>query len=170
MQVVLLERVEKLGQMGDVVKVKPGYARNFLLPKKKAIRATKANLSHFETQRVQLEAVNLKRREDAQHVADKMNDVFVTLIRQASESGQLYGSVRSNDISSVLCEAGYTVNRTQVSVYSPIKTIGTHKAKVSLHPEVSIDVTLVISRSAEQAEVALAAAKQETAVPAPAAE
>lgn len=162
MQVVLLERVEKLGQMGDLVNVKPGYARNFLLPKKKALRATKGNLAHFETQRIQLEAANLKRREDAQHVASKMDDVYVTLIRQASETGQLYGSVRSSDIASGLIDGGYTVTRSQVSLYSPIKTIGAHKAKVTLHPEVSVDVTLIVSQSIEQAEVMLETAKQKT--------
>jgi large subunit ribosomal protein L9 len=153
MEVILLERVEKLGQMGQVVKVKPGYARNYLLPQKKAQRATKANLALFETQRVQLEAMNLERRKDAQQVADKMNDVTVVVIRQAGETGVLYGSVAARDIAEALTEAGYTVSRKQVSIETPIKTLGLSKVRVVLHPEVSVGVTVNVARSTEEAEL-----------------
>jgi large subunit ribosomal protein L9 len=149
---VLLQRVEKLGQMGDVVKVKPGYARNFLLPQKKALRATKANLSRFEEQRAQLEAQNLKRREEAERVAERVGGLSVVIIRQAGESGGLYGSVSSRDISDACTAGGLTINRTQVILNNPIKTLGLTKITVSLHPEVTIPVTVNVARSAEEAE------------------
>ena len=151
MQVILLERVENLGMIGQLVSVKPGYARNFLLPKKKALRATKDNLAYFESQRSQLEATNLKRKEEAEFASKKMENVRVTLVRQASETGHLYGSVRSSDIADALKEVGYTIARTQVQLISPIKTIGTHNARVVLHPEVFITIGVVVARSAEEA-------------------
>ena len=138
MQVILMERIEKLGQMGDVVTVKPGYARNFLLPQGKARRATKANLDRFEQQRVQLETENLERRGEAEKVGAKLKDLVVTLIRQAGESGQLYGSVNTHDLAAEITEAGYTVARNQISLDGVIKATGLHQVKIRLHPEVSV--------------------------------
>lgn len=158
MEVILLERIEKLGQMGDVVKVKPGFARNFLLPQKKALRANKGNLAFFEQQRVQLEALNLKRRDEAQAVAVKMDGLSVLMVRQAGEGGQLYGSVSGRDVADAIKEAGYTVERRQVNLDSPIKTLGSYPVRVSLHPEVSVTVTITVARSQEEAERAAAAA------------
>jgi len=155
MQVILLERVEKLGQMGQTVNVKPGYARNYLLPKKKALRATESNLKHFESQRVQLEAHNLNRRGEAEQVAKKMANLMVTLIRQASEVGQLYGSVRVQDISQAIQTAGYTVDKTQLILTVPIKTLGMHKAKLMLHPEVEVLITVQVAQSEEEANAQL---------------
>lgn len=151
-ELILLQRVEKLGQMGDVVKVKPGYARNFLLPEKKAIRANKANREHFEQQRSQLEAQNLKRREEAERVAERVGGLSVVIIRQAGESGSLYGSVTPRDISDACTAAGLTVNRQQVVLEHPIKLLGLTKVRVVLHPEVSITVTANVARSPEEAE------------------
>ena len=152
MQVILLERIEKLGQMGDVVNVKPGYARNFLLPQKKALRATDENIAVFESQRTQLEAENLKRRTDAEAVAGKMDDASIVVIRSAGDSGQLYGSVSSRDIAAGLTEAGYTVNRSQVLVDRPIKEIGIHDIRIVLHPEVSVTAHVNVARSQEEAD------------------
>ena len=148
---ILLERVEKLGQMGQVVKVKPGYARNYLLPQKKAMRATKDNLAYFETQRAQLEATNLQRKAKAGEVAARMGKVSVVLIRQAGESGQLYGSVSARDIAEAVTAAGYTVNNQQIVLDRPIKTLGLHPVRVMLHPEVSVTVTANIAQSEEGA-------------------
>jgi len=148
---ILLERVEKLGQMGQVVKVKPGYARNYLLPQKKAMRATKDNLAYFETQRAQLEATNLQRKAEAGEVAARMGKVSVVLIRQAGESGQLYGSVSARDIAEAVTAAGYTVNNQQIVLDRPIKTLGLHPVRVMLHPEVSVTVTANIAQSEEGA-------------------
>jgi large subunit ribosomal protein L9 len=148
---ILLERVEKLGQMGQVVKVKPGYARNYLLPQKKAMRATKDNLAYFETQRAQLEATNLQRKAEAGEVAAGMGKVSVVLIRQAGESGQLYGSVSARDIAEAVTAAGYTVNNQQIVLDRPIKTLGLHPVRVMLHPEVSVTVTANIAQSEEGA-------------------
>lgn len=153
MQIILLQRVEKLGQMGDVVEVTNGYARNFLLPQKKALRASKANLELFQSQKVHLEAENLKRRDEAEAVAKKMTNVSITMIRQASETGHLYGSVRNADIADMLKSDGYGIGRGQVQLDAPIKTLGIHKARVVLHPEVSIYVGVVVSRSEEEAVV-----------------
>jgi large subunit ribosomal protein L9 len=154
MDVILLQRIEALGQMGDVVKVKPGYARNFLLPTKKALRATKENLAYFDKQRVQLEAQNLKQRADAQAVADKMGDSFaVVIIRTAGESGMLYGSVSSRDIAAAVKEAGVSVDRTQVLLAQPIKALGMFKTRVALHPEVSVTITVNIAQSVEEAKL-----------------
>lgn len=159
MKIILLERVQNLGIMGDLVTVKPGYARNFLLPQKKALRASKANIAAFETQRHQLEATNIARRDEAQAIASRMNNVLVSVIRSASEAGHLYGSVRSNDISDALKTEGYTVAKNQVVVSTPIKILGQHIAKVILHPEVTIDVGVLVSRTKEEAVVALDAIK-----------
>jgi large subunit ribosomal protein L9 len=153
MKVILMERIEKLGQMGDVVNVKPGFARNFLLPRGKAMRATETNRGHFEVQRAQLEAVNLEQRSEAQAVADKMTDVSVVLVRQAGDAGQLYGSVNARDISDALTEAGFTIARNQVRQAIPIKNLGLHMVLISLHPEVSIEITANVARSAEEAAI-----------------
>ncbi|NFV80155.1 50S ribosomal protein L9 [Magnetospirillum aberrantis] len=158
MEVILLERIEKLGQMGDVVKVKPGFARNFLLPQKKALRANKDNLAFFEKQRTQLEAINLKRRDEAQAVAAKMEGLKVLMVRQAGEGGQLYGSVSGRDVAEAVKAAGYTIERNQVNLESPIKTLGSYPVRVALHPEVSVLVTVTVARSQEEAERAAAAA------------
>ena len=152
MELILLQRVEKLGQMGEVVRVKPGYARNFLLPQKKALRANKANLASFEGQRVQLEAQNIKRREEAERMLERMDGLTVVIIRQAGESGSLYGSVSARDIADSCTAAGLTTNRNQVVLEQPIKTLGLTKVRVVLHPEVSLPVTVNVARSAEEAE------------------
>lgn len=153
MQVILLERVEKLGQMGDVVNVKPGYARNYLLPKNKALRATKEALARFQSQRVQLEADNLKRREEAQAVAGRMHGLAVTIVRQAGDTGQLYGSVNARDIAQRVTAAGVTVDRAQVVIDQPIKNLGLYPVRVRLHPEVSVEVMVNVARSAEEAKL-----------------
>ena len=151
-ELILLQRVEKLGQMGEVVKVKPGYARNFLLPQKKALRASKANLAQFEGQRAQLEAQNLKRREEAERLSERMAGLSVVIIRQAGESGSLYGSVSARDISDACTAAGLTVNRSQVVLDQPIKTLGLTAVRLVLHPEVSLPITVNVARSTEEAE------------------
>lgn len=159
MNVILLERVEKLGQMGDVVSVKPGYARNFLIPQKKALRATNANKAVFEERRVQLEADNLTRKTEAEAVGEKLNGVDVMLIRQAGEAGQLYGSVSARDVATGLEEAGFTVGRNQVDLDKPIKTIGLFDVTVKLHPEVSVTVTANVARSQDEGETQLKTSK-----------
>ncbi|MBV9248262.1 MAG: 50S ribosomal protein L9 [Acetobacteraceae bacterium] len=151
-ELILLQRVEKLGQMGELVKVKPGYARNYLLPQKKALRANKENLARFEQQRAQLEAQNLKRREEAERVAERVGGLSVVIIRQAGESGSLYGSVSARDIAVASTEAGLTIDRQQVVLEHPIKTLGLAHVRVMLHPEVSITVTVNVARSPEEAE------------------
>ena len=150
MQVILLERVEKLGQMGDVVEVKPGFARNFLLPQGKALRATDENKKRFEGRRAQLEAQNLTQRKEAEAVAEKIKDLQIPLIRQASEGDQLYGSVTTRDIHAALEEAGVNVDRRQVLLERTIKTVGLHKLRVALHPEVIVEVTANVARSADE--------------------
>ena len=152
MQVILLERVEKLGQMGDQVTVKPGFARNFLLPQGKALRATADNIQRFETERAQLEAQNLERRSEAESVADKMGDLTVVIIRAASESGQLYGSVNARDVAEAVSEAGFSVGRSQIVLDKPIKTLGIFDVRVRLHPEVSKSVSVNVAQSEEEAE------------------
>ena len=152
MQVVLLERVEKLGQIGDVVKVKDGFARNYLLPKKKALRATKVNLAYFETQRVQLEARNLERRKDAEQVAGKLEGKSFVLLRQAGDRGHLYGSVSPRDIADAISAGGFSIARTQVPLDKAIKSIGLHEVSVVLHPEVRVHVTLNVARTEDEAE------------------
>ncbi len=151
--VILLERVDNLGQMGDLVSVKPGYARNFLLPQKKALRATKANIAFFETQRKTLEATNLKRKDEAEKLATKLNGLKVTMIRQASESGQMFGSVSSRDIAEAVTEAGFKIERSQVLLNQAFKLIGLTPVTLSLHPEVKVEITLNIARSVEEAKV-----------------
>ncbi len=153
MDVILLERIEKLGQMGDVVAVKPGFARNYLLPQKKALRATKGNMSLFETQRAQLEAENLSRKDEAESVAGKMEGAAIVVIRQAGDAGHLYGSVSARDISEGLTEAGFTVDRRQVTIDRPIKNIGLHDVRLVLHPEVSVTVSVNVARSQDEAVV-----------------
>jgi large subunit ribosomal protein L9 len=153
MEIILLERVDKLGQMGDVVRVKDGYARNFLLPQKKALRATKANKERFDEQRAQLEAQNLKRRSEAEAVSGKMGGLTVTLLRQAGETGLLYGSVSARDISDAVTAAGFTVGRQQVLIAAPIKTLGIHQVKLALHPEVTVGVGVNVARSEAEAGV-----------------
>ncbi|MGE0154068.1 MAG: 50S ribosomal protein L9 [Reyranellaceae bacterium] len=152
MEVVLLERMPKLGQMGDVVRVKPGFARNYLLPRKKALRATKENLAYFETQRKRLEATNLERRQEAQQVAEKLKDFSVTLLRQASEALQLYGSVTPRDVAQAATEAGVQIGRPQVNLDKAIKTLGLHDVEIILHPEVTVAIKVNVARSAEEAE------------------
>ena len=152
MEIILLERVERLGQMGDVVSVKAGYARNYLLPQKKASRATKANLEMFEAGRAQLEAVNLEQRKEAEAVAEKMEGLSVVIIRSASEAGHLYGSVSSRDISTSVSEAGFTVSRNQVLMERPVKMIGIFDYRVRLHAEVIVTVSINVAQSAEEAE------------------
>jgi large subunit ribosomal protein L9 len=151
-ELILMQRVDKLGQMGERVKVKPGYARNFLLPQGKAIRASKENLARFEQQRAQLEAENLKRREEAERIAERVAGLTVVLIRQAGESGSLYGSVSGRDIADACKEGGLTVSRQQVLLPEPIKTLGMKDVTVALHPEVNITVRVNIARSQEEAE------------------
>ena len=153
MEVILMERIEKLGQMGDVVNVKPGFARNYLLPQKKALRATKENRLLFDEQRVQLEAANLDRRNEAEAVAAKMAGISVTLVRQAGEAGQLYGSVKARDIAEKVTDAGATIERHQVKLDRPIKAIGVHQVRIELHPEVLVSVTANVARSLEEAEI-----------------
>jgi len=152
MQVVLLERIGRLGQMGDVVKVKDGFARNFLLPKGKALRATKANLAQFETQRTQLEANNLELKKEADAVAAKLNGKSFIALRQASDSGQLYGSVSTRDIADLITEGGFTVARSQILLDRPIKSLGRHPVRVGLHPEVIASVSVNVARTLEEAE------------------
>ncbi len=153
MEVVLLERVAKLGQMGDVVSVKPGYARNYLMPQGKALRATKANLARFEEQRAQLEARNLEQKAEAEAVAAKLDGTKFVVIRSASDAGALYGSVTTRDVADAATEAGFTVERRQVEMPRPIKELGLHDVEVVLHPEVSATVTLNVARSQEEAEI-----------------
>ena len=152
MDVILLERVEKLGQMGDVVTVKPGFARNYLLPRKKALRATKNNLAVFEGQRTQLEAENLDRKTEAEKVAVKVDGLTVPVIRAAGESGQLYGSVTARDIAEAVIEAGVTISRQQVVLDRALKTLGLEKVRISLHAEVDATVIVNIARSSDEAE------------------
>ncbi len=151
-ELILLQRVEKLGQMGEVVRVKPGFARNYLLPQKKAIRASKDNVARFEQQRAQLEAQNIKRRGEAERLAERVHGLSVMVIRQAGEGGGLYGSVSSRDIAEACGAAGLTIDRSQVVLAHPIKTLGLVPVRVVLHPEVSIPVTVNVARSPEEAE------------------
>ncbi|HHI81737.1 MAG TPA: 50S ribosomal protein L9 [Rhizobiales bacterium] len=152
MQVILLERIGKLGQMGDVVTVKDGFARNYLLPQKKAMRATKANMEVFENQRAQLEARNLELKSEAEKVGEKLDGQSAIIIRQAGDTGQLYGSVSTRDIAQALTELGFTVARTQVLLDRPIKALGLHEMQIRLHPEVEVKVTINVARTEEEAE------------------
>ena len=151
MQVVLLERIEKLGQMGDVVSVRDGFARNFLLPHGKALRATKDNLARFKLERTQLEADNLNRRADAEAVAAKLEGQSFIVMRQAGELGQLYGSVSARDLAQIVTEGGFTIERHQVWLAAPIKMLGLHSVRVGLHPEVAATVTINVARNSDEA-------------------
>src|SRR5881394_1666739 len=146
MEVILLERVGKLGQMGEVVRVKDGFARNFLLPQGKALRATKDNRAKFEGMKVQLEARNLEMKSEAEGIAGKLNGKSFTVLRQASESGQLFGSVSARDLIGLLADDGFRLNRSQIALNAPIKTIGQHKVPIALHPEVEVSITIVVAR------------------------
>ena len=152
MQVILLERVEKLGQMGDEVRVKDGFARNFLLPKKKALRATKANRDYFQTQKAHLEANNLKLRGEAEKAGQKLDGQKFVLLRQAGDRGQLYGSVSPRDIADAMEKGGFKVDRHQVSISVAIKSIGLFTLPVVLHPEVKVNITVNVARSEDEAE------------------
>lgn len=152
MEVILLERVAKLGQMGDTVRVRDGFARNFLLARGKALRATKDNKARFEAQRAQLEARNLELRKEAEAVAERLDGQSFTVIRQAGETGVLYGSVSTRDLAETMTAGGFTVGRDQIVLNTPIKTLGLHPVPVSLHPEVQANVTINVARSPEEAE------------------
>ena len=152
MQVILLERIGRLGQMGDIVSVKDGYARNFLLPQGKALRANKENIKHFETQRVHLEARNLELKAEAEAVAERLEGQSFVAIRQAGDTGQLYGSVSTRDIAELISEGGFAVERGQVQIDRPIKLLGLQELNISLHPEVSVPVIINVARTEEEAE------------------
>lgn len=152
-QLILLERVEKLGQMGDVVTVRPGYARNFLIPQKKAMRATKANVESFANRKIQLEADNLKNKQEAEKVAAKLDGMKIVVVRQSGESGQLYGSVNARDIAEGITQKGVSVQRTQVIVGATIKYLGLHTVRVILHPEVNAAVVVNVAKSIEEAKL-----------------
>src|SRR5215510_711048 len=177
MQVILLERVEKLGQMGDEVKGKDGFARNYLLPKKKALRATEANREYFKTQKAQLEARNLAQKKEAEGVSGKLSGKTFMMLRQAGDRGQLYGSVSPRDIADVVSAGGFSISRSQVPLDKAIKTIGLHEVNVVLHPEVRVKVTINVARTEDEADrqargedVLAEAADEEAAEAAPAAE
>lgn len=153
MQIILLERIEKLGRIGDEVSVKTGFARNYLLPQKKALRATEANRKLFEAQRATIEAENARRRAEAEVEGQKLTGKSVVLIRQASDLGQLYGSVSSRDVAEALATDGGHVSKTQVVLDKPIKALGIHKVRLVLHADVTLDITVNVARSAEEAEL-----------------
>jgi len=157
MEVILLQRIEKLGQMGQTVKVKAGYARNYLLPRRKAIRATEDNKAKFEKQRAQLEATNLAKRTEAEAISGKVEGLTVVIIRQAGETGQLYGSVSARDIATAATKAGVTIDRNQILMDRPLKDLGLHPIRVALHPEVVVNITANVAKSEEEAELQLKA-------------
>ena len=165
MEVILLERIEKLGQMGDVVNVKTGFARNYLLPQNKALRKTKQNLSRFESERAQLEADNLTRKNEAENIAGKLENMNFTIIRAAGETGQLYGSVTSRDIAESVTKAGISISKNQVILNRALKVLGLEPIRISLHPEVSVEVTANIARNREEAEQQLSQGYAVSAVP-----
>jgi large subunit ribosomal protein L9 len=152
MDVILLERIARLGQMGDVVRVRDGYARNFLLPQRKALRANDANNRRFEREKVQLEARNLEARKEAEAVAEKLSGQSFVVIRQAGETGQLYGSVSTRDIADNAAESGFSIERRQVRLDRAIKTVGMHEVQITLHPEVEVPITINVARSSDEAE------------------
>jgi len=152
MEVILLERVAKLGQMGDVVRVKDGFARNFLLPRQKALRATEENRARFQTMKVELETRNLQQRGEAEKIAQKLDGQSFTVLRQAAEGGQLYGSVSPRDIAGLIGDGGFAIDRSQIALNVPIKMIGIYKVPVTLHPEVESTVTVTVARNADEAE------------------
>lgn len=151
MEVILLERVAKLGQMGEVVRVKDGFARNYLLPKGKALRATKENRSRFENMKVELEARNLEQKSEAEKIAQKLDGQKFAVLRQAAEGGQLYGSVTPRDLAALVSEKGFAVSRAQIALNTPIKTVGLHKVPVSLHPEIEVTIQVTVARNADEA-------------------
>jgi large subunit ribosomal protein L9 len=151
MEVILLERVGKLGQMGDVVRVKDGFARNFLLPKGKALRATEENRSRFENMKVDLEARNLEQKGEAEKVGQKLDGQNFSVLRQAAEGGQLYGSVSPRDLADLVSEQGFAITRAQIALNTPIKTIGLHKVPISLHPEIEVTINVAVARNADEA-------------------
>lgn len=161
MQIILLERVPKLGQMGEVVTVRPGYARNYLIPTGKALRATKAAIADFEKRRTQLEARNLERKQEAQALAAQIDGKSATVLRQASESNQLYGSVNARDIVAAFAAAGLNLDRQQIRLEEPLKTLGLHRVTVALHPEVEVTVTVNVARSQEEADIQAGVARPE---------
>ena len=163
MEIILLERIARLGQMGDTVKVRDGYARNFLLPKGKALRANEANKKKFEGQRVQLEARDLERKSEAEKIAQKLDGMSFIIVRAAGETGQLYGSVSPRDIADLLIEEGFSVNRNQIELNQPIKAIGLTNVIIALHPEVEVTVTMNVARSADEAERQAAGEKLDSA-------
>lgn len=163
MEVILLERIEKLGQMGELVKVKPGFARNYLLPQGKALRATKDNIARFEGQRSELDAVNLERRGEAEQAAAKLDNFICVLLRQASDSDQLYGSVTARDIAEAASDGGVAIARNQIQLERPIKTLGIHPIKVALHPEVIVTIGVNVARTSEEAETQLLASRRPAA-------
>jgi large subunit ribosomal protein L9 len=163
MDVILLERVARLGQMGDTVKVKDGFARNFLLPKGKALRANEANKKKFEGQRAQLEARNLERKSEAEQIAETLDGKTFVAVRSAGETGQLYGSVSTRDIADIVSAEGFSVSRTQIELNHPIKTIGLTNVAIALHPEVEVTITLNIARTADEAERQAAGEKLDSA-------
>jgi large subunit ribosomal protein L9 len=160
-EVILLERVEKLGQMGAVVRVKPGFARNYLLPQRKAMRATKSNMVVFEAQRSELEALNLQRRQEAEGVAEQMKDIRLVLVRAAGESGQLYGSVAARDIQEALKADGVKVERRQIEMDQVIKVLGASELRIRLHPEVVVTIAVIVARSLEEAEAGFVVEEEE---------
>ncbi|WP_375617653.1 MULTISPECIES: 50S ribosomal protein L9 [unclassified Bartonella] len=152
MDIILLERIPRLGQMGDIVSVKDGYARNFLLPQGKALRANEANKKHFEVQRAQLEARNLERKSEAQKISEKLDGQSFIVVRSAGETGQLYGSVSTRDIAEIITDEGFSIGRNQIELNHPIKMIGLHTITLSLHPEVQISVIINVARSTSEAQ------------------
>ena len=151
MELILLERIEKLGQMGDVVTVKPGYARNYLLPQNRALRASKKNIEHFQAQRYQLETANIERQGEAELIAEKLDGQKVVIIRSAGESGQLYGSVNARDIADAATAGGFSVERRQVTIQRPVKLLGLHPIRIRLHPEVFATITINVARTEDEA-------------------
>ena len=152
MEVILLERVAKLGQMGDIVRVRDGFARNYLLRQGKALRATKENRSRFENMKVELEARNLEQKKEAEKIAQRFDGQSFTVLRQAAEGGQLYGSVSPRDLAALVSDAGFAVSRAQVALHAPIKTIGLHRVPISLHPEVEATINVTVARNADEAQ------------------
>lgn len=152
-EIILLERVERLGQLGDVVRVRPGFARNYLLPRKKALRATASNLEYFKNRKAEIEATNIAKKSEAEKIAPKLDGLKKVIIRSAGDSGQLFGSVTARDVAAELKTAGFTIDKSQVQIDAPIKTLGLYKVKVRLHPEVAVTITANVARSEEEAAV-----------------
>ena len=152
MEVILLERVAKLGQMGDIVRVRDGFARNYLLRQGKALRATKENRSRFEKMKVELEARNLEQKKEAEKIAQRLDGQSFSVLRQAAEGGQLYGSVSPRDLAALVTDAGFAVSRAQVALHTPIKTIGLHRVPIALHPEVEASINVTVARNADEAQ------------------